>query len=325
MKVWISISEKAFDSARLRKILDFDIRGVRINLSRETYEWSLWAIQTLVAAGYPPGGIFLDIGNNKPRLIIKNSEDFQFEANEVIQISGGESKTIRVSVNEHVFAEIEEGHNLIIGDGQFVFNVIEKTKESLHIRAAAAGTLKNFTSISVGGKDISFFGINHAEADFIEQILEAHPVQLIISFVQETENIEEAIRRFPKANGIIPKIETVQAYQNIEAIVKLSSAILIGRGDLGLAMGIEKIGFIQEDILKTAKKHGTSVVVATETMESMNHKPFPYRSEIIDITNSFFKEVDAILLTSETAGAKEPFNAISFLLKTIDFLKLNKT
>ena len=57
---------------------------------------------------------------------------------------------------------------------------------------------------------------------------------------------EWAKKVFPHAASVIPKIETGTAVSNIESILAQSDTIFVGRGDLGLSLGIEKIGIIQK-------------------------------------------------------------------------------
>lgn len=107
---------------------------------------------------------------------------------------------------------------------------------------------------------------------------------------------------------------------NIENILTHSDTIFIGRGDLGLSMGVEKIGIVQKILISKAQKAGCKISLGTGTLDSLKWSEIPLRAEIIDITNSCLEEVDYIALTSETGGSFTPFKSIDFLKNTLDYI-----
>lgn len=65
---WITIGAKGFNKENLIKLAEYDPRGIRINTGRSSFDWINIAIRTLIQAGYNANKIYLDIGNNKPRV-----------------------------------------------------------------------------------------------------------------------------------------------------------------------------------------------------------------------------------------------------------------
>ena len=104
-------------------------------------------------------------------------------------------------------------------------------------------------------------------------------------------------------------------------ILSQSDTIFIGRGDLALSTGIEKIGIVQKKLISIAQKVGCKISLGTGTLDSLKWSEIPLRAEIIDITNSCFEGIDYIALTSETGGSQIPFKSINFLKKILDYIK----
>ena len=90
-----------------------------------------------------------------------------------------------------------------------------------------------------------------------------------------------------KRPKICPKIEKPQALTNIDEIIKLSGALMIARGDLGVELGHERVPAAQKFLAKAAAKAGLEpVICATMMMESMIDSPVPTRAEVSDVLTS---------------------------------------
>ena len=200
---------------------------------------------------------------------------------------------------------------------------MEISEHYITLKSLSDGTLTNNVSIGIVGKELARFKIDSNEVIEVNKILLDYPVCLILSFVEKSDNILWAKKVFPKAHSIIPKIETNAAVKNFKSIVDITKTVFIGRGDLGLSVGIEKIGILQKQLVLQAHKANCYVAIGTGTLDSLKWSQVPLRAEVIDITNYCYEPVDAIVLTSETAGSKQPFKAIDFLMKTLFYICQN--
>ena len=155
-------------------------------------------------------------------------------------------------------------------------------------------------------KDIEF-GLNNG-IDFIAQ-----------SFVKTAEDVIR-LRNFLKKKDsdhihIIAKIESVQALENLDEIIKVADGIMIARGDLGVQIPIENIPNVQKSIIKKCNISGKPVITATQMLESMTKNPRPTRAEATDVANAILDGTDAIMLSAETASGKYPIRAIEVMDK----------
>ncbi len=98
------------------------------------------------------------------------------------------------------------------------------------------------TKVAIGiiGKNFSHFKILNEDIINVNNILTKYPIGLILSFIENTNNMIWARTVFPLSSNIVPKIETKTAAENITSITQIVNSIFCWTRDLGLSVGIEK-------------------------------------------------------------------------------------
>lgn len=320
--IWVTIGKKGFSQENFGELIKPRITGIRINTGRSKYPWIYDALECYKKLDCPMERILLDIGNTKPRLLLMGKTSLVIKNGDQLTISGDIEKEADAYLSAPCFFdEICVGDTVYFGDGEMLSTVKEIQEGRVCLISCTEGVLGDAVSIGIKGKDFFHFYISEEEIRDVNEILEKYPVQLILSFVENSKNIAWARKVFSSAVSIIPKIETSAAVDNIDSILEVSECIFIGRGDLALSVGIEKIGIVQEMLIEKAHKAGCRVVVGTGTLDSLRWNDAPLRAEVIDITNSCMKGVDAIALTTETGGVEKPFKAIEYLENVIDYIE----
>ncbi len=141
-----------------------------------------------------------------------------------------------------------------------------------------------------------------------------------LSFVGNAEDIEEC-REFISQKGgkqpIIAKIERATALDHLSEIISRADALMVARGDLGEEVPLEKIPFIQADIIKRANVVGKPVIVATQMMLSMVSHAAPTRAEVTDVEVADTEGADAVMLSEETAKGKFSVEAVTMMEKIL--------
>ena len=138
-----------------------------------------------------------------------------------------------------------------------------------------------------------------------------------LSFVQRAEDIAEARELIGARAWIMAKIETPAAIRELAAIVALADGIMVARGDLGVELPPEEVPELQRLIVRSCRRAGKPVVVATQMLESMLHAPVPTRAEVSDIATAIYDGVDAVMLSAETASGAHPMEAVAMMHRII--------
>jgi len=141
-----------------------------------------------------------------------------------------------------------------------------------------------------------------------------------MSYIGNANDVKELRNILDEAGStskIIAKIERVEAVENIDEILEVADAIMIARGDLGNAIPIEKVPFVQYELIKKCNKAKKPVIVATEMMSSMIEDERPSRADVTDVANAVLSGADAVMLSNETAVGKYPVEVIKFMEKIL--------
>jgi len=134
-----------------------------------------------------------------------------------------------------------------------------------------------------------------------------------VSYVGGAEDISEARKILVDLGSqqkLIAKIERKQAVDNFPEILQVADMIMVARGDLGNELPLEKIPFVEEQIIRLCNKSKKPVIVATQMMLSMVENSSPTRAEVTDVAYAVILGSNAVMLSDETAKGKFPVEAI---------------
>ncbi|MBF0494290.1 MAG: NTP transferase domain-containing protein [Candidatus Omnitrophica bacterium] len=166
---------------------------------------------------------------------------------------------------------------------------------------------------------------NDLNDDAILDIATAGKIEMVgVSYVRDRKEID-GIKKKILGTGIkvVAKIETAEAIDNIEGIIDASDILMIDRGDLAAAIGIEMLARAQKRVVRKCNQFGKEVIVATELLKSMQTNTEPTKAEVVDIANSISDGADYLMLSEETALGKYPQHAVDVLNRLIDELSEN--
>lgn len=138
-----------------------------------------------------------------------------------------------------------------------------------------------------------------------------------VGSAQDIVDLKKIIRLHKGRAKVVAKIERVDALENLKSIIKQSDAVMIARGDLGDAIAIEKVPFVQDRIIKQCNRLKKPVIVATEMMPSMIKGTRPSRSDVTDVAYAVLLGADAVMLSNETAIGDHPVEVVTMMEQVV--------
>jgi len=218
-------------------------------------------------------------------------------------------------------ARINFSHGTHETDGSYIKNIraaAERAGKRIPIIQDLAGPRKTTdtghafdkSGSVITEKDISdlAFGIE-CKVDYIAQ-----------SYVGNAADIEAMHTEITKRGGnqkLIAKIERQEALDNFDTIAASAAAIMVARGDLGQALPIEELPFVERDIIARTKRVGKPVIVATQMMLSMMHSDAPTRAEVTDVAYAVILSADAVMLSEESALGAHPVEVVTIMERIV--------
>lgn len=143
---------------------------------------------------------------------------------------------------------------------------------------------------------------------------------VVLSFIATGADVRELKEEIKKRGGkmkVVGKIERHEALHHLDDIIESSDAIMIGRGDLGQSMPLEKLPIAQKQIIARCRFMGKPVITATEMLKSMTDNSKPTRAEVTDVFNAVLDGTDATMLSEESARGKYPVEAVTIMRKIL--------
>jgi len=227
------------------------------------------------------------------------------------KIEGDET---RVSINYmELPKEVKKGHIIFLHDGKKKLQVTAIKGNDVVTKVLVGGEIKGKRGVNLPDSDLSVHSLTEKDLVDLEFGIKNNVDYIALSFVRRPADITE-LRDILKARKskakIVAKIETPQAIENIDQIIKLTDAIMVARGDLAIEVPFEKVPLYQKMMVKKSNKAKKFIIIATQMMESMISSPVPTRAEVSDVANAIIDGTDAVMLSEETTLGKFPVEAV---------------
>jgi pyruvate kinase len=205
------------------------------------------------------------------------------------------------------------GTTLLLDDGKLRLRVARVREDHLETEVVVGGPLSDRKGVNVPDMVLPIPALTAKDRADLAFALEHGADYIGLSFVQRAEDVAEAREIAAGRAWIMTKLEKPQALDNLDAILALSDAVMVARGDLGVELPPEEVPLAQRRIVRAARQLGKPVVVATQMLESMISAPAPTRAEASDVANAVFDAADAVMLSAETAAGQYPFEAVNMM------------
>lgn len=212
-----------------------------------------------------------------------------------------------------ILAALQVGEPLLVDDGKVSLTIIEKKADAVVAKVINGTKLMDRKGVNLPGTIIDMSVLTKKDRTDLEFAIGLGVDWIALSFVQRPEDLTEAREIIKGRCQIISKIEKPSAVEHIDAIVALSDAVMLARGDLGVECPPEKVPVIQKRIVRSVRNAGKPLIIATQMMESMISAPTPTRAEASDVATAVYDGADAVMLSAETASGQFPLEAVSMM------------
>jgi len=321
VKIIATLGPSSSDPDTIRRLFEAGADVFRINMSHASPEKATELhriIRKIEADAGRPIGILVDLQGPKLRVgefardsaELKEGSTFHFDTNE------DSGSALRVYLpHPEIFEAVEPGHALILDDGKLRLKVLEASADLITAEVIVGGPLASRKGISLPDTILPFGAMTEKDRRDLEHAVNLGADWIGLSFVQRADDVAEARKLTRGRVSIITKIEKPAAMEHLDAILELSDALMVARGDLGVEMPLEQVPGLQKRITRACRNAGKPVVIATQMLESMILAPVPTRAEVSDVATAVFDGADAIMLSAESAAGEFPTEAVETMDK----------
>lgn len=321
VKILATLGPASSDEKMITKLAETGADVFRINMSHSSHDVLTDLVNKIRAVEKQlahPLGILVDLQGPKIRIgkFADGAVELEDGATFTLDTDETEGTPDRVHLpHPEIFDAVKTGHQLLLDDGRIALKATEVSTDKIVTEVIHGGTLSNRKGVSVPDSLLSMGAMTDKDHADLLRALELNVDWIALSFVQRPEDIIEVRKIVQGQAGVLAKIEKPQAVNRLEEIIKLCDAFMIARGDLGVEMPLEKLPGLQKRMIRTARRFGKPVVVATQMLESMISSPVPTRAEVSDVSIAVFEGADAIMLSAESASGDYPVEAVETMNK----------
>jgi pyruvate kinase len=302
----------------------------RLNFSHGTHEDHSKvhaSIRALEEKAGRPIGILQDLQGPKIRVgTIKDGQIAVISGEQVrFVLSGSDGDRMSIPLpHPEIFDAVAPGDDLLIDDGRVRVRVTGLGPDFIDAKVVIGGVISNRKGVNVPSAILNLSPLTTKDRADLAFGLELGVDWVALSFVQKAGDIIEARALIGDRSGIMAKIEKPAALEQIDDIVRLSDAVMVARGDLGVEIPHEDVPGRQKELIRCCRLAGKPVIVATQMLDSMIAAPTPTRAEASDVATAIYDGADAVMLSAESATGQYPREAVAIMSRIIESTERHK-
>lgn len=332
-KIVATVGPASWDVTILKQLILSGVDVFRVNAAHNDVE-ARWKIVERIRSAIDATGqhvaVLQDLAGVKPRTgPLPNGEAIHLPRDSSVELVCGDGplEPGLISIDENALVErLNPGQRVLMADGLIELLVHETAGQRATCQVVRGGYLRGRQGVTVPGAPVDQRILDEQERRDIRFAAEADLEYLGMSFVTRAADVElvrEELQRCGGRSKIIAKIERAEALENIDAIAKVSDALMVARGDLGVQLPPEEVPLAQKRIIQIGHRRGRPVITATQMLESMINQPIPTRAETSDVANAVLDGTDAVMLSAETATGDYPLEAVAMMDRIVTTIERN--
>jgi pyruvate kinase len=303
----------------IEALVDAGMDVARLNFSHgiaEEHAGRARRVREASAAAGRPVALLQDLPGPKIRTL--EGGPATIGSGEILDLIVGDQA--RGSASEHALAldypnlaaDVRPGDPILLGDGHVALRVMSVEADRVRCRVEQGGAIRPRMGVNLPAHRLSLPALTDGDHQALEHGFAIGVDYVALSFVRRADDVSE-LRRLCEERGrptpIVAKIETPNAVEALDAIVRAADAVMVARGDLGVELPLERVPVVQKMVLASCRVHHKPVIVATEMLHSMIEDARPTRAEASDVAGAVFGGADALMLSGETASGSHPLEA----------------
>lgn len=322
-KIVATVGPASADPAMLKALYLAGVDTFRMNFShgrKEDHAAVHASIRALEVETGRPIGILQDLQGPKIRVGTVKDGWLDVSAGETLRfvLEGSEGDRDAIPLpHPEIFAAIAPKQDLLIDDGRVRVRVVGVGADFIDAEVVIGGVISNRKGVNLPGTVLDLSPLTPKDREDLAFGLSLGVDWVALSFVQRPSDVIEARAIIGDRAGIMSKIEKPSALDHIEDIVRLSDAVMVARGDLGVEIPHEDVPGRQKELVRACRSAAKPVIVATQMLDSMIHAPTPTRAEASDVATAIYDGADAVMLSAESATGKYPVEAVAMMDRII--------
>jgi pyruvate kinase len=322
-KIVCTIGPATAEEPMIERLVAAGMDVARVNCSHGTpaeLEALVRAVRAVEARLDRPLAILADLPGPKLRVAPLSQPRLVESGDEIVLASAGAASGEDLELGfELDFARVvRPGSPVMIDDGRVRLRVIEALGKRVRCRVETGGLIRSQKGVNLPGSYLPIPSITDRDRELLEYAVRWDVDYIALSFVRRAEDVEDLKRLVHGYGGrqrVIAKIEKLEAIEQLEAIVAVTDALMVARGDLGVEIGAAEVPMLQKRMIRMGREAGKTVITATQMLESMIDAPEPTRAEASDVANAILDGTSAVMLSGETAVGKYPVEAVDTMVR----------
>jgi pyruvate kinase len=301
---------------QLRALIDAGMNVARINCShgewKIRHQWVKWLRELKDDVG-----ILVDLQGPKFRIGDVANSAFEIIAGQTLIIGPESGAEVPIQQPE-ILAAFETGSRLLLGDGDVELLLGKERGKNFEAKVISSGIIKSRQGVTLVGKVFDIGCLTPKDIEDVQEAVKCQADFIALSYVHSAADIRDlrrVVERLDQGVALCAKIETKQAIQNLDEIIRTADLIMVARGDMGLQMDIEDVPLAQKRIIERCGQLGKPVITATQMLDSMIRSPRPTRAETTDVANAVLDGTDALMLSGETASGDYPVECVKTMAR----------
>ncbi|WP_343747135.1 pyruvate kinase [Fluviicola sp.] len=327
-KIVATLGPSTSDKEVLKQMILDGLNVCRLNCSHGSHEDHRKSIEMIREINAETGlnvAILADLQGPKIRTYEMENNGVMMEEGNIVTIVTeritGTAERFGISYS-YMPRDVQAGERILLDDGKLVMEVVS-TNGATEIQAKIlhGGILSSKKGVNLPNTKISLPSLTEKDREDLEFALNMDVDWIGLSFVRSARDIIELkhiiSNRQAKAR-VVAKIEKPEAIEDIDEIIKVTDALMVARGDLGVEIPYQNVPLIQKMLIRKGHQHAKPVIVATQMMESMITNITPTRAEVNDVANAVLDGADAVMLSGETSVGKFPVEVIQTMVNIVE-------